>query len=215
MKLGTPLLALLLALLIFTALATSTLVGCTSQQTIEAQQPLDGSVPESAETYKLLIERYSAGDSEYTGFYNTFEYKALFLNSAVRGAIFRKQMAYYQWDAAKAAAEREKMHKELDEETRFFMSFFTPDRQNDNLMNSKSIWKVYLDAGGHRYEGRIKRLRTLLAELQSIYPFHTRWTTPYEISFPVSTHAIETLNATYTVTGPLGTRVVEIRGMKP
>jgi hypothetical protein len=207
MKFASPLLALLIS---------TVLMGCASQQTLTAQQPLDGSVPESTEAYKLLIDRYSAGDSEYTGFYNTFEYKALILNTAVRGAMFRKQMAYYQWDAAKTAAEREKMHKELDEETRVFMSFFTPDRQNDNLMNTtKSIWKVYLDVGGHRYEGKIKRLRTLIAELQALYPFHTRWTSPYEISFPVSTHAIETQKATYTVTGPLGTRVVEFRAITP
>ena len=187
---------------------TAALLGCTSQQTIATSQPLDGSAPEPTEQYKLLIEKYSAGDSEYTGFYNNFEYKALLQNSVVRGAIFRKQASYYQWDAGKAALEREKMQKELNEDTRIFMSFFTPERQNDNLMNSKSIWRIYLDVGGHRYEGKIKRLRNLTAELQALYPFHTRWTSPYEVTFPIATPAIETQTSTYTVTGPLGTRVV-------
>ena len=86
-----------------------------------------------------MIEKYSAGDAEYTGFYNNFEYKALLQNSVVRGAIFRKQTAFYQWDAGKAALEREKMHKELNEDTRVFMSFFTADRQNDKTSSDSDV----------------------------------------------------------------------------
>ena len=201
-------LAPVLLLVVLTTLTQLTFVGCATQQTLETSGSVDGSQPESTEQYKLLIEKFSAGDAEYTGFYNNFEYKALLQNSVIRGAIFRKQTAFYQWDAGKAALEREKMHKELNEDTRVFMSFFTADRQNDNLTNTKSIWKIYLDVGGQRYEGKIKRLRNLLAELQAIYPFHTRWTSPYEVTFPIATPAVETQKSTFTITGPLGTRAV-------
>lgn len=185
-----------------------TVTACVGKQTIVTQQANDGSNPGHPIAYERLLEIYSAGDSEYTGFYNNFEYRATLLNTPVREAQLIKQTQYYQWDQGRVALEREKMTKELGEETKVFMSFFTPDRQNDNLTNAKSIWRVYLDVEGRRYEGKMKRLRNLLAELQALYPSHTRWTTPYEVTFPVAATAIENKASTYTVTGPLGTRTV-------
>ncbi len=189
-------------------------VSCTSTQLDEQNAPSQDTAPETPEKYNKLIERFARGDSEYTGFYNNFEYKAILLSSVVREASLKRQGDYYQWDREKQLVEREKVQKELAEETRVFMSFFTPDRNNDNLTNAKSIWKIYIDAGGRRYEGKVKRLRNLLAELQSLYPFHTRWTTPYEVSFPVATTAIETQEVVYTITGPLGTRAVTFPAVK-
>lgn len=190
------------------------LASCTSKQTIETQQANDGSHPGHPASFERIMETYSAGDSEYTGFYNNFEYRVTLLNTAVREAQLAKQTEFYQWDAAKVALEREKMTKELGEETKVFMSFFTPDRLNDNLTNAKSIWRVYLEVDGRRFEGKIKRLRNLLAELQALYPGHTRWTSPYEVTFPVGAASIERKVSKYTVTGPLGTRDVTFPEMR-
>lgn len=159
-------------------------------------------------SYGMQIDRFSDGDAEYSGFYNNFEYKATLLNSAIRSALLQKQNDYYQWDRDKFMKERDKSDQEAATETSVFLSFFTPDRKNDNLFDSKSIWRVYLEADGRRYQGKVKRVRSLLAELQTLYPYHTRWNTPYVLSFPVPTNSIESQNSTLTVTGPLGSKTV-------
>ncbi len=185
-----------------------------------ATTKMDASAPASentkvdvSRTYEQDIERYSAGDTEYSGFYNNFEFKATILNSHVRSAMLTKRTAYYQWTDAQASSEREKSNQEMSSQTKVFMAFFTPNPKNDNLMDDKTIWRIYLDAGGRRYEGKPKRIRLLLAELQSLYPYMNRWATPYEVTFDVPTAAVESGPSTYTVTGPLGTRSINFVGL--
>ncbi len=154
------------------------------------------------------IERFSDGDAQYVGFYNNFLYRATILNSNVRSALLRKQNEFYQWDRDKFSGEREKSDRNAGTETTIFLSFFTPERRNDNLSDAKSIWRVYLDAGDRRYQGKVKKLRTPLAELVALYPYHTRWNTAYEVTFPIPTPAIETQALKLTITGPLGVKTV-------
>jgi hypothetical protein len=198
-----PFLALILSL------AGAASASCASKTLMESTEPASSIGPKGSRPYEQVIERYSAGDSEYTGFNNAFEYKATILNSEVREAIIERQAKYYLWDREKMAIEREKAQSDLAKETQVHVSFFTPEKANDNLTDAKSIWRVYLDTGGRRYQGRVKRIRGVMAELQSLYPYHTRWTTPYEVAFPVPALAIETQSATLIITGPLGTRSVD------
>jgi hypothetical protein len=127
--------------------------------------------------YETRIERYSAGDTEFAGLYNNFEYKATLLNSNIREALVWKQGHYYEWNDAQKSLAREKSNQEMSSQTKIFMAFFTPNSKNDNLSDSKTIWRVYLDAGGRRYEGKVTHIRLLLAELQALYPYATRWAT--------------------------------------
>jgi hypothetical protein len=156
-----------------------------------------------------VIEANSSGDSEFAGLYNTFELKATILNTPVREALVQRQAEYYQWDAAQVSTEREKATQENSAEAAVFISFSTPERRNDNLADKKSIWRIFLDVGGRRYVGQAKKDRRLIAELQALFPFHTRWNTPYLLSFPVGMSAIENQTMKLTVTGPLGSRVLE------
>jgi hypothetical protein len=210
-SLGTLLGASFGVVLIFGALFIS---ACTSpgEKTAEntkVDTPAIGNAPLSDTSYEKQIDHYSDGEAEYSGFYNNFEYRATILNSIVRSTLLQKQNEYYQWDREKYLTEKDKSDKEMSTETTVFLSFFTPDRKNDNLTDQKAIWRVYLEAGGKRYQGKAKRVRTLLAELQALYPYHTRWNTAYNIAFPVSTSLIETQPATLTITGPLGSRTVK------
>lgn len=187
---------------------------CSTTSMTETAPPAEGTAPEVEPSYDRIIESFSAGDSEYSGFYNNFEYKATLLNSSIRSALLNRQASYYQWEREKTLAEREKQQKEMAAETEVFVSFFTPDRKNDNLSDLKTIWRVYLEAGGRRYQGKVKKVRLLLAELQTLYPYHTRWNTPYSVSFSVPTTAIESQTTTLTITGPLGTRAVNFPAVK-
>jgi uncharacterized protein YceK len=172
-------------------------------------RPTEGTKIPGGYTYEQEIERFSRGETEYAGLYNNFEFKATILNSEIRNVVIEKRANAYQWDPAKTASEREKSIQEMASTTQVFVAFFTPDNKNDNLTDIKSIWKIYLDAGGRRYEAKITRVRLLIAEIQSMYPYFTRWTTPYIATFDVPTAAIETQTAKFTITGPLGTREIE------
>jgi len=189
-------------------------MGCSTTPQTQTATPVNDTAVNVAKTYEQKIEVYSAGDTEYSGFYNNFEYKGTLLNTAIRELLLDKRKTYYQWDESKVAAEKAKDQQELASTTTAFVSFFTPDRENDNLTDKKSIWRIYLDVGGRRYEGKPVRIRGNLAELQSLYPYHTRWNTPYLFHFQVPTTAIETQPSSMTITGPLGTRSVTFKAVK-
>ena len=174
-------------------------------------EPSNNTQPLTTEAYVGRIERYSEGDVEYAGLYNNFEYKATLQNSNIRDALIWKQGHYYEWNEAQISQAREKSNQEMSSQTKLFLAFFTPNPKNDNLADSKSIWKIYLDSDGHRYEGKVTRIRLLLAEMQALYPYMTRWATPYEVTFDVPTAAIEKQSSSLTITGPLGARVVNFK----
>lgn len=205
---------------LITALAIPALVitGCASGPTENSQgvaaSPLEAERVETLAVpadHSLVIEKSSSGDSEFSGLYNTFELKATILNSTVRDSILKRQSEYYLWEPSLLNAEREKAAQELSSETSVFLSFSTPERKNDNLADTKAIWRIYLEAGNRRYVGKAKRDRRLIAELQSLFPYHTRWNSPYVITFPVAANALDGQPIRLTVTGPLGTRVLEFR----
>jgi hypothetical protein len=184
--------------------------GCTSTPPL-AEQAKDSSEVQAADAE---IDRFSDGDAQYVGFYNNFLYRATILNAQVRGALLRKQNEFYQWDRDKFSGERDKSDRNAGIETTVFLSFFTPERRNDNLSDVKSIWRVYLEAGDRRYQGKVKKLRTPLAEIIALYPYHTRWNTAYEITFPVPTPAIEAQALKLTITGPLGAKTVSFNAAR-
>lgn len=173
-----------------------------------SEGPANIAIPQS---HKEIIEAGSAGNLEFAGLYNTFDFRATLLNSKTREALIQRQGESYQWDAAKFASERERSTQEASAESVVFLSFFTPERRNDNLAAAKSIWRALLDVGGRRYEAKIKKDRRLLVELQSMFPYHTRWNSPYILTFPVSTMAIESQVVKLTITGPLGTQTVNFQ----
>jgi hypothetical protein len=182
------------------------ITGCTSTPSAPIG-PVSAASSASAEI-TTDIERFSDGEAYYAGLYNNFSYRATILNSAVRTELLRRQNEFYQWDREKFSIERDKSDHDLALETVVFLSFFTPDRKNDNLAEDKSIWRVYLEAGSHRYIGKVKKLKTNLSELQALYPYHSRWNTAYEVTFSIPANAIEGQASRLTITGPLGNKVV-------
>jgi hypothetical protein len=195
------------------ALLLMLLGACTTAKLDEVAPPSQSTQVIVPESYNARVERFSAGETDYAGLYNNFEYKATLENSYIRETLIWKQAHYYEWNDGQKSLAREKSNQEMSSQTKVFLAFFTPSPKNDNLADSKTIWRIYIDAGGHRYEGKVVRIRLLLAELQALYPYMTRWTTPYEITFDVPTAAIESQVSTLTVTGPLGARSVQFKSL--
>jgi hypothetical protein len=175
--------------------------------------PTESTAVKIPHDYEITIDSFSSGEAEYAGFYNNFQYKATLLNSRIREALIARESTSYQWDREKTVNEREKASQEMNQSTSVFVSFYTPDRRNDNITEPKSIWRVYLQVGDRRYEGKVQKVRRLIAEIQSLYPYHTRWNSAYMVTFPISMTAIESQDMSMTITGPLGSKTVEFKGL--
>lgn len=176
--------------------------------------PTGNSAVKTHVNYDDRINAYSDGEAEYVGFYNNFDFRATLLNGPIREALIDQQAGIFQWDPEKRSTEREKSFQEMASTTTVFMSFYTPERRNDNLGDPKSIWRVYLETGGRRYQGKVTRLRTPLPEVQALYPYHSRWNSAYSMEFPIPTTAIEGQGSALTVTGPLGSKTVNFSAVR-
>lgn len=156
-------------------------------------------------TYKNLIMRNTRHDIQYDGFYNKFEIYATFLNTQTQSAILQKNSDVFQWDTAEAQKQREKVFQENSTETRFAISFFVPSVRLNDLHKGASIWKIYLEANGQRYEGKASRHNGKLEDIQATFPYHNRWSVPYEVVFKVPLTAVEQGPVRFILTSSQGT----------
>ncbi|MCB0365132.1 MAG: hypothetical protein H6624_10435 [Bdellovibrionaceae bacterium] len=184
--------------------------GCASSEIYNS-----GAVPpvDSSE-YEDVLEKFTRHDRQYSGFYQTYEVKGTLLNSEVNRLILQNKGFYHQWDAEKARKEREKTIQEMSSESSFFFSFFTPERDHNDLNKGTSIWKVYLEVNGVRYDGRVVKRNDKLADLVTVYHYHNRWSTPYKVYFKIPMTAVEQASSKIVFTSSLGTTTFEFPSIK-
>jgi hypothetical protein len=158
--------------------------------------------------YRDVVEKFTKGDKLYDGFVLKFEYHASLLTTVLTDAQISLTAQDLQWTQSKVAAEREKHTSEASRETKIFLSFFTPENENDNLETTNSIWKVFLITEGSKIEGKVIRTGGLMADLQKKYPEHTRFNTPYQVTFPIPMTQVQQTTSRFVITGHLGTSEV-------
>jgi len=160
--------------------------------------------PLSDEEYASVIRRNTTKTNQYAGIYQTFQADMTIQSSEVQTAGLRQKAYFLQWDERVYQREREKMLQENSAYSKFFMRFYSPERDYDDLHKGKTIWRVYLDFNGQRIEGKVKKLFDKYVEIQTIYPHFDRFSTPYEISFNVPMSTIEKTSCKVTLTSSLG-----------
>lgn len=163
---------------------------------------------EGRQKYINEIEKFSAGDKQFAGIDYNFEFRATVLNHKITEAVHGRMNQMYAWSEQESAEKLNEKLAKLQSNTLLWLSFYTPERKNDNLATKRSIWKIYLVAGSQRYEGLVQKVNINLSEAKELYPYHTRWATPYYVEFPVPTREIENEPLTLIITGPLGRREV-------
>lgn len=163
---------------------------------------------EGRSDYIDKIEQHSAGDKQFAGLYQNFEFRSTILTHGISQAIHDRLNTFYKWSPEVAQQKLQERMSKLDHTTVLWLSFFTPDRKNDNLSNKVSIWKVYLEVHGQRYEGHVYKANKNFDEAKALFPYHSRWATAYYVNFPVPTSEVENSPAILTITGPLGHRQV-------
>lgn len=159
--------------------------------------------------YLSLVGANTKKEKVYEGFSNILDVRATLLTNEIQMAQLDQKARNFQWSPEQYTTEKQKLQEILAKETQIFISFFVPERKHDDLHKKNSQWKIFLDMDGKRYEGLAKRMKSILAETQSLYPHHTRWGTPYVLQFPVPTSAISAgKEIKLTMTGPVAATVL-------
>ncbi len=158
----------------------------------------------TADEYTEILQKNSDKLRTYSGFYNILDVEAVVINSLVAQAYLEHNARLYQWTDARYSEEKTKLEQRLSRQSEFFMSFFTPERKNDDLYKPDTMWRIFLDVDGRRFEGKATRVKLPLAEIQAAYPFHNRFATPYLITFQVPMLSIEKKEMKLTLTGAVG-----------
>lgn len=165
-------------------------------------------IPESE--YQQIIKQNSRQEQVYSGLYNSIDMTGVIINTAVTDAQMDQMARIYLWDDNKYTQEKIKSDEKLRKESEIFVSFFTPERKHDDLHKNKTLWKIFLDVDGKRLEGKATKIKLLVEEIQRIYPFHNRFSTPYTLTFPIPMKQIETAGSIkLTITGPVGSTTVD------
>jgi len=191
-------------------LAVAALAGCATHETSSTGLELM-----SAGEVDRVLDRSTSRSQNYEGLYNTLDLTATLRNSAVRRAQLEQQARIYQWDRNKFQAEVSASDTKSRNETEVFLSFYTPEKKNDDLNKKATQWKVFLESDGRRFEGKAAKIRQSVPEIQGWYPYFTRFSTPYSVTFTVATQDIETKPAKFIVTGPMGTATLNFAPVTP
>ncbi len=183
--------------LLIVSLVTLNFVSCAMTPT-----PTEGVPSVDISVYEALVEKNTKNIESYNGLSNQLNVSATKMDTKMTEAMLSRSSQIYQWNATIFQEEKIKATTDLATKTIFFLSFYTPERNHNNLTALKPIWKIYLDVGGQRYEGKATKVKTMLADLESLYPHHNRFSTPYKIEFSVPTAQTETQSQVLTITGP-------------
>jgi hypothetical protein len=190
---------------VYASLSIFCLNGCTQAE----KKGADIGVAMDRASYERLIEKFTREDVQYDGLYNKFEVFATFLNSEVQAAILQKKSDVYMWDLKQAQAERERQLQENTTQTKFAMSFFIPSPRLNDLNKGATIWKIYLEAGGQRYEGKAMRRNKKLEDARVMFPYHNRWSVAYDVTFDVPLSGVENSNPKLILTSTVGTATLQ------
>jgi hypothetical protein len=159
--------------------------------------------------YSRLVDKFSVKDEKYQGFYSAYQFRATILNSSMLEGQLSLKAQDLKWTRETYFAEKEKIPESLARESKIFLGFYSPVAENDNLDSNKTLWKFWLVADGIRYEGTATKQPGLLAQNQRLYPYFSRFYTPYVIVFKVPMAKIQTSKAKFILTGAVGTSEVE------
>ena len=162
----------------------------------------------TTQRFETVMENNTRSAKSYDGFMNNYQFAATLHSTDVIDALSWKKAVAFQWNQEKYVQERKKMEEAANTTTQVFLSFYTPYSESDNLHTGKSIWKVYLQSGSNRYEGQIEKLSDSLFQLQSLYSNHTRFNTPYLVTFKVPTVVLQQSAPKLMITSPLGSSEV-------
>jgi hypothetical protein len=160
--------------------------------------------PISKSDFDALVEKQTKSDEGYSGFYNTFQGHLTLLSSNVKVGALRLLAHTQNWDRKQASEEKEKDIQERAAQTKFFLSFFTPEKEHNQLDFGNSIWTISLEVKGVIYKGKAKKDSAKQSQLGLLFPTHSRFHKAYELVFDIPTHVLEESGGTVKLSSHLG-----------
>lgn len=166
-------------------------------------------IPEAIEDVddKLYVNTLAANtksNRQYEGFYQLFQVHVTRLTSEVQNMVLQRKAHFYQWSRQQYLQEKQTDLKLRSTDAQFFLQFFTPDIIYDDLNKPRTIWRLYLEWNGQRFEGTVKKLIAKPIEIQTLYPSFDRFSTPYMVTFQVPMNAVEQSSARVVLTSTIG-----------
>ena len=174
------------------------LAGCSSVPTASTMGGLN------EKEYLNIVNSQTKDTSQYDGFYQTFQASVTLLTTALEAAGLAQNAELQHWDAAKLQKERDRSFQEQAANTKVFVRLFTPENQYNDMQLPTSIWKIYLEHEGKRYEGKVKKATEKHIELKNRFPYFDRFSTGYFVTFALPTASAENSNVKIILTGPVG-----------
>lgn len=176
------------------------MVGCAQTQIANPSQI--EAIP--AEEYRQLIAKNTGNANEYSGLNQTFQASVTIETGEVESALLRQRGVFKGWDQHQFQSEHEKAVQEAQAYSRFALRLFTSDHDYDDADKPKTIWKTYLEYGGSRFEGTVKKMKDRQVELLSLFPYTDKFSTLYEVTFNVPMTTIEQGQCKFILTSSLG-----------
>lgn len=159
--------------------------------------------------YQALTQKKTEKVEVYSGLYNQLTVSVTRMDGEMTAAYLAHSARLMQWNLTQYQTEKNKLISQGTEKTEFFVSFYTPERKHNDLSSSSSIWKIYLDINGQRYEGKATKIKSQLTEVEAMYPAHNRWSNPYKVTFPIAAALADGKPAVVIFTGPVASAQVK------
>lgn len=155
--------------------------------------------------YVSHLKKWTKQDKQYSSMSASMVVKATLLSSTVLESQSRVSEVVQEWDPQTAQSEKDKLMAGIESETKFFVSFYTPDTDNNDLDQGQTQWNIFLDVGGRRFESKkVEKVFTNKATLRTQYPYHDTWSEPYLITFGLPTEEAQSQTSKLTIAGPIG-----------
>ncbi len=179
--------------------------GCTNHPKVDPRLNLI-----TTSEYLNIIDANSDRNQVFSGLVNTIDLHGTLINSRVAFAQLRYKAKIYFWEKEQYDKEHALVDADLKKQVQFFLSFYTPERRHNELIKSKDLWKIFLDVNGKRYEAlKPVKVKQLVSEIQGMYHYHTKFSTPYLLTFPVSSYEVEKYPSKLTITGPVASASID------
>jgi hypothetical protein len=190
---------------IFVIFAAMLGFGCTNHPKVDPRLNLI-----TTSEYLNIIDANSDRNQVFSGLVNTIDLHGTLINSRVAFAQLRYKAKIYFWEKEQYDKEHALVDADLKKQVQFFLSFYTPERRHNELIKSKDLWKIFLDVNGKRYEAlKPVKVKQLVSEIQGMYHYHTKFSTPYLLTFPVSSYEVEKYPSKLTITGPVASASID------
>ena len=176
------------------------LAGCTS---LTVNEQLDASwTPLSTNQYRSLVQNNTKNHKAYRGIDLAYDISVTALTPELQSQELKQKAVYEYWSAEQAEAELEKSNSKLFSVSRFFLSFYTPNKPLPKLHIRGDGWVAKLLIGNQVYEGTINQAPLANQTYSRIYPVHGKWSQAYFVSFNLDPNLVFKSNYTLIISGP-------------